>query len=596
MRRTHTCGDLGEKDVGRAVVLQGWVQSRRDHGGVIFIDLRDRYGITQIRFDPKISAKAHKDAEELRREYVIEAEGKVVRRPRGMENEKIKTGKVEVAAMNVKILNTSKTPPFEIDDRVELNEDIRLRYRHLDLRRPKMQRNIKIRHQIAKAVREFLDSEGFLEIETPMLGKSTPEGARDYLVPSRVHPGKFYALPQSPQLFKQLLMIAGFDRYFQIARCFRDEDLRADRQPEFTQIDIEMSFVDEEDIFDVVERLIQRIWREVAGIKLKAPFPRMTYRESMERYGTDKPDTRFGLELVDVSNIVRKSDFRVFVSALEEGGVVKCINAKGCASFSRREIEELTEFVGRYGAKGLAWMKVINGRLESSIIKFFDEKTQEELVKKTRAEDGDLLLFVADSYGVVSESLGALRIELAKRLGLASEEKYNFVWIYDFPLFEWSEEEGRHVAVHHPFTSPREEDLCYLDKEPARVRARAYDLTLNGVELGGGSIRISKREVQERMFKALGIGREDAEEKFGFLLDAFEYGAPPHGGIALGLDRLVAIITKNESIREVIAFPKNKAAQSLLDGAPSDVSERQLKELHLELDLPRSGEKTKEGE
>ncbi|MEO0248634.1 MAG: aspartate--tRNA ligase [candidate division WOR-3 bacterium] len=587
MKRTHTCGELTEKDIEENVTLQGWVNSRRDHGGIIFIDLRDRYGMTQIRFDPEVSKTAHKEAEGLRREYVIEVEGKVAPRPKGMENAKLKTGKIEVDGTKLTILNTAKTPPFEIDDRVETNEDVRLKYRFLDLRKPSMQRNLMIRHRVVKAVRDYFDERGFIEVETPVLAKSTPEGARDYLVPSRVHPGKFFALPQSPQLFKQLLMVAGMDRYIQIVKCFRDEDLRADRQPEFTQIDLEMSFVEEEDIFEIMEGMIKRVWKEVLGIDLKTPFPRIGYHEAMERYGSDKPDTRFGMELVGLDDVAKKSEFQVFQKVIEMGGTVRCINAKGCGNFSRKEIDELTQFATIYGAKGLAWMRMTDKGLESSVVKFFSEDLQNEIIKRTKAESGDLLLFVADKHEVVYAALGGLRVELAKRLKLLDPKKYNFIWVHDFPLVEWNEEEERYVAVHHPFTSPKDEDLHLIDKDPAKVRAKAYDLALNGVELGGGSIRIHKRDLQEKMFRALGIGEEEARLKFGFLMDAFTYGAPPHGGIAFGLDRMVALITNNESIREVIAFPKNKACQSLMDEAPSEVDEKQLKELHLQLDLPK---------
>jgi len=587
MRRTHTCGELGDKDVKKEVVLQGWINTRRDHGGVIFIDLRDRYGLTQLRFDPQVSKEAHKKAEPLRREYVIEAKGKVAPRPEGMANPKLRTGKIEVDVKELKILNTSETPPFEIDDRRDLNEDIRLKYRYLDLRRPGMQKNIIMRHKAVKAVRDFFDKEGFLEIETPMLAKSTPEGARDYLVPSRVNPGKFYALPQSPQLFKQLLMMSGFDRYVQIVKCFRDEDLRADRQPEFTQIDVEMSFVEEGDIFGIMERLMKHLWKATLNKDIKIPFPRIRYHEAMERFGSDKPDTRFGLELIEAGDIVKDSDFQVFKGVLERGGAVKCINAKGCAGFSRKDIEQLTQFVSIYGAKGLAWAKMAEGGMESSIVKFFPEKVQKRLIERTHAKKGDLLLFIADKHKIVYDALGALRVELAKRLKLLDDSKHNFIWVHDFPLVEWDEDEGRHMAVHHPFTSPKDEDLKHLDSDPTKVKAKAYDLALNGVELGGGSIRIHRKEIQERVFTALGIPQEEAKKKFGFLLDAFTYGAPPHGGIAFGMDRIVAMLTGNESIREVIAFPKNKAAQSLMEDAPSDVSRKQLRELHLELDLPK---------
>lgn len=585
MKRSHTCGELSAKEKGKKVTLQGWVNTRRDHGGVIFIDVRDRYGLTQLRFDPNVAKDAHKLSESLRREFVIEVSGKVAARPKGMANPKLKTGEIEVEVSELKILNAAKTPPFEIDDRRELNEDIRLKYRYLDLRKPNMQNNILMRHKVVKATRDFFDKHDFLEIETPMLAKSTPEGARDYLVPSRVHPGEFYALPQSPQLFKQLLMVSGFDRYVQIVKCFRDEDLRADRQPEFTQIDVEMAFVEEEDIFHMMEGLMKKIWKEALGIDIKTPFPRISHEEAMERFGSDKPDTRFGLELIDVEDIAGKSDFQVFKNVLEKDGAVRCINAKGCAKFSRKDIDALTDLVGIYGAKGLAWMKMTD-KLESSVVKFFDAKTQKELIERTKAKNGDLLLFVADKHRIVYDALGQLRIELAKRLGLRKEQ-YNFIWVHDFPLVEWDEDEERHMAVHHPFTAPKDDELKFIDDDPAKVHAKAYDLALNGVELGGGSIRIHQREVQEKMFKALGIGKEEAEEKFGFLMNAFTYGAPPHGGIAFGLDRIVAILTKNESIREVIAFPKNKAAQSLMEDTPSAVAGKQLKELHIDLDLPK---------
>jgi len=444
-----------------------------------------------------------------------------------------------------------------------------------------------MRHKVVKATRDYFDSLDFVEIETPMLSKSTPEGARDYLVPSRVHPGTFFALPQSPQLFKQLLMVSGFDRYMQIVKCFRDEDLRADRQPEFTQIDLEMSFVEEEDIFEIMEGLVKHVWKVALNVDLKTPFPRISHAEAMERFGSDKPDTRFGMELIDVEDVAAKSDFQVFKGVLDKQGAVRCVNAKGCAEFSRKEIDALTDFVGIYGAKGLAWIKCTENGLESSVVKFFNEKLQKELIEKTGAKKGDLLLFVADKHKVVYESLGALRVELAKKLNLLDNKQYNFIWVHDFPLVEWDEDEERHVAVHHPFTAPKDDELAMIDKDPSKIHAKAYDLALNGVELGGGSIRIHRRETQEKMFKALGISKEEAEEKFGFLLNAFIYGAPPHGGIAFGLDRIVALITGNESIREVIAFPKNKACQSLMDDAPNKVSKKQLKELHIDLDLPK---------
>lgn len=586
MKRTHTCGELTDKDVNKKITLCGWCSTRRDHGGVIFIDLRDRYGITQIVFDPSFNIESHKIAERLGREDVICVSGIVKHRKKDMENLKLKTGKIEVFVEKIDILNESDPPPMEIDDRVITNEDTRLKYRYLDLRKLSMQNNIAIRHKIIKAVRDYFDSLNFLEIETPILAKSTPEGARDYLVPSRIHPGKFYALPQSPQIFKQLLMVSGFDRYFQIARCFRDEDLRADRQPEFTQIDVEMSFIDEEDIMEVVEGMLKYVWRVVLDKDIKISFPRLTYNEAISKYGLDKPDTRFELHLVDVTSAVKNSNFEVFTKAVKQGGIVKCINAKGCASFSRTVIQELTNFVAVYGSKGLAWIKVTEKGLESSIVKFFDVKIQKELIKAANAKKDDLLFFVADvNHKVVNDAVGHLRIELAKRLKLIDNNHFNFVWVTNFPLVEWSEDEQKYVAKHHPFTSPKDEELKLLDKEPQKVKARAYDIVLNGIEIGGGSIRIHRNDIQSKMFSVLGMSKEESQQKFGFLIDAFKYGTPPHGGIALGLDRIVAMITGNESIREVIAFPKNKAAESLMDDAPSEINEKQMQELHIKLDF-----------
>jgi len=585
MLRTNTCGELTRKDNKKEVTLCGWTHTRRDHGGIIFIDLRDRYGITQIVFDPKHNKKTHSEAEHLRREDVIQIKGKVRPRGKGLENPKLKTGEIEVLVDQLNILNKAETPPIEVDDRIEINEDMRLKYRYIDLRKPKMQKNLEIRHKAIKAVRDFFDKEGFLEIETPMLAKSTPEGARDYLVPSRVNPGKFYALPQSPQLFKQLLMVSGCDKYFQIVKCFRDEDLRADRQPEFTQIDVEMSFIDQEDIYDVNERLMKYIWKKVLNIDVKTPFKRITYQEAMDKYGTDKPDIRFGLELTDITNIVKNSDFKVFTDNIKSGGIVKAINVKN-SPLSRKEIDELISFVQIYDAKGLAWIKVTDKGLESSIVKFLNEKIQKELIKKLKAQKNDLLLFVSDhKHFIVNAALGALRDHLAKKLNLIKPNTYEFIWATDFPLIEYDENEQKHVAVHHPFTSPKDEDIKLLDKEPEKAKAKAYDLTLNGVEIGGGSIRIHKREIQEKIFKVLGISQKEAQNKFGFLLDAFKYGAPPHGGIAFGMDRIVAILTNNESIREVIAFPKTKNAESLMEGSPSEVDEKQLKELNIKLDI-----------
>jgi len=584
MKRTNTCGELTKKDNNKEVTLCGWMHSRRDHGGIIFIDLRDRYGLTQIVFDPRQGKKVHSEAEHLRREDVMQVKGKVRLRGKGLENPKLKTGEIEVLIDELDILNKADTPPIGVDDRVDINEDMRLKYRYIDLRNPKMQKNLEIRHKAIKVVRDFYDKEGFLEIETPMLAKSTPEGARDYLVPSRVNPGKFYALPQSPQLFKQLLMVSGCDRYFQIVKCFRDEDLRADRQPEFTQIDVEMSFIDEEDIYELHERLFKKIWKDILNKDIKIPFPRLSHEGAMDRYGSDKPDTRFGLELVDVTDILKNSDFKVFTDNIKSGGIVKAINVKK-SSLSRKEIDELIDFVRIYDAKGLAWIKVTDKGLESSIVKFFDSKVQKDLVKRLKAEKGDLLLFVSDhKHFVVNDALGALRVHLGKKLGLIPDN-YSFVWITDFPLVEYDEDEQRHMAVHHPFTSPKDEDIKLLEKSPEKAKAKAYDLTLNGVEIGGGSIRIHKREVQEKIFKILGISQKEAQEKFGFLLDAFRYGAPPHGGIAFGMDRVVAMLTGNESIREVIAFPKTKNAESLMEGSPSEVGEKQLKELNIKLDI-----------
>lgn len=585
MLRSHTNGELRIDHVDSRVDLAGWCHSRRDHGGLIFIDLRDRYGITQIVFDPQINAEAHTEAEKLSREDVIRVSGTVKKRAEGMSNEKLATGEIEVFVDSFSMLNKSETPPFEIDERIKVNEDTRLTYRYLDLRRPTLQENMLIRHTAAQLVRKYFSEQHFIEVETPMLAKSTPEGARDYLVPSRVHPGEFYALPQSPQIFKQLLMVSGFDRYFQIVKCFRDEDLRADRQPEFTQIDVEMSFVEEEDIYTLVEGMLSLIWREIKGIEVPVPFPRMTYADAVSTYGTDRPDTRFDLKLVDVGDVVKDSDFQVFKSVVEGGGMVKCINATSCASFSRKDIEDYTDFVGQFGAKGLAWMKVTENGLESGIVKFFSDEIQAKLREMMHAEVGDLLLFVADKPKVVHEALGALRLELGKRLDLMDSDTYNFLWVTDFPCFEFSEEEDRLVALHHPFTAPQVQDVSLLETDPVKTKARAYDVVLNGTELGGGSIRIHDRDVQSKMFRALGIGEEEATEKFGFLLDAFKYGAPPHGGIAFGFDRICALLTGNDSIRDVIAFPKTKSAESLLEQAPSSVDTKQLDELHVKLSV-----------
>jgi len=577
--RTHTCGDLTKKDIGKKVKLCGWCHARRDHGGIIFIDLRDRYGITQLVFLPE--KPFFKDADKLRREDVIDITGIVKKRPKGMENPKLKTGEIEVFVESLTLLNKSRVPPFEIDDRIDVNEDVRLRYRYLDLRRPRMQNNLQIRYELTRTIRDYMNKQGFIEVETPFLTKSTPEGARDYLVPSRVHPGRFYALPQSPQLFKQILMVAGFDRYFQIVKCFRDEDLRADRQPEFTQLDIEMSFIDKEDIFKLCEGLMKEIMEKILKKKIKIPFPRISYQEAMEKYGTDAPDLRFGLELHDIDSLAKKTNFEIFKKA----EVVKCIFLN--KELTRKETDDMIKFAISLGAEGLAWARVANGIFEGSIVKFIPADVQKEIIKQLKIKENGTLFFLADRRKIVNEILGKIRVELAKRYGLIDEDDYKFCWVIDFPLLEYSEEEQRYVSVHHPFTMPYLEDLDYLDSEPEKVRSHGYDLVLNGVEIGGGSIRIHNKEIQKKVFKALEISDEEAKLKFGFLQDALSYGAPPHGGIAFGLDRLAALLTKNESIREVIAFPKNKAAQDLMCGAPSDVNPEQLKELNIKLDLPK---------
>jgi aspartyl-tRNA synthetase len=582
-RRTHNCGELRSEDVGKEVVLMGWVSRRRDHGGVIFVDLRDRWGLTQAVFRPDIQPEMHQKAEGIRSEYVLAVKGKVHPRPEGMANPKMPTGQIDVECFELKILNEAETPPFAIEPDIDVSEEIRLRYRYLDLRRPDLQQDLLLRHRTAQATRAYLSDGGFVEIETPFLMKSTPEGARDYLVPSRVNQGEFYALPQSPQTYKQLLMVAGFDRYFQIVRCFRDEDLRGDRQPEFTQIDIEMSFVDEDNVMSAAEGLTTHLFKEAIGVDVPTPFPRMTYKDAMDRYGSDKPDTRFGMEIVDLEAAARASEFQVFKSTLDQNGQVRGINAKGCAGYSRKQIEELTAFAGQFGARGLAWMKVTDAGLESSIVKFFPEAAQSELKRSLQTEPGDLLLFVADTPKVVADALGNLRLELANQLGLADKSVYNFLWVTEFPLVEWDADDKRFTACHHPFTSPVDSDLADMETSPGKVRARAYDLVLNGNEIAGGSIRIHQREVQKSMFRILGISQEEAEAKFGFLLNAFRYGAPPHGGIAFGYDRLVALLAGRDFIRDVIPFPKTNTAASLMDGAPSSVAVEQLRELGIRL-------------
>ena len=581
--RTYFCGEVLETSIGEKVKLKGWVSKRRDLGGLIFIDLRDRSGIVQIVFNPDVSAEALAIAEKIRSEYVIDVEGTVIERDSATINPNISTGKIEVQVENITILNASKTPPFSIDDKVEVSEDVRLKYRYLDLRRPAMFETLKMRHQVTQTMRNFLDSEGFLDIETPILTKSTPEGARDYLVPSRVHEGEFYALPQSPQLFKQLLMVSGFERYYQVARCFRDEDLRADRQPEFTQVDIETSFMSQEDIISLTENMLAKVMKAVKGIDVTLPFPRMTYNDAMSRYGSDKPDTRFGMELIDIAEVAKQSSLKVFTQALEKGGQVKAIVVKGGAvDYSRKEMDAYAEFAAIYGAKGLAWLKVEEDGLKGPIAKFFGE-LQDALVETVKAEVGDIILFCADKKSIVADTLGALRVKFAKERGLIDESVFNFLWVTDWPLFEYSEEEKRYTAAHHPFTMPFREDLDQLESNPGEVRAQAYDIVLNGYELGGGSLRIFERDIQEKMFKVLGFSEEEAKEQFGFLMDAFEYGTPPHGGLAIGLDRLIMLLAGRSNLRDTIAFPKTASASDLLTDAPSAVSAKQLQELNLRL-------------
>ncbi|WP_237792699.1 aspartate--tRNA ligase [Staphylococcus argenteus] len=584
-KRATYCGLVTEALLGQEITLKGWVNNRRDLGGLIFVDLRDREGIVQIVFNPAFSEEALKIAETVRSEYVVEVKGTVTKRDAETVNPKIKTGQVEVQVSNIKVINKSETPPFSInEENVNVDENIRLKYRYLDLRRQELAQTFKMRHQITRSIRQYLDDEGFFDIETPVLTKSTPEGARDYLVPSRVHDGEFYALPQSPQLFKQLLMISGFDKYYQIVKCFRDEDLRADRQPEFTQVDIEMSFVDQEDVMLMGEEMLKKVVKEVKGVEINDAFPRMTYKEAMRRFGSDKPDTRFDMELIDVSQLGRDMDFKVFRDTVENNGEIKAIVAKGAAEqYTRKDMDALTEFVNIYGAKGLAWVKVVEEGLTGPIGRFFEAENVETLRSLTGAEAGDLVMFVADKPNVVAQSLGALRVKLAKELGLIDESKLNFLWVTDWPLLEYDEDAKRYVAAHHPFTSPKEADIAKLDSAPEKAEANAYDIVLNGYELGGGSIRIHDGELQQKMFEVLGFTKEQAQEQFGFLLDAFKYGAPPHGGIALGLDRLVMLLTNRTNLRDTIAFPKTASATCLLTNAPGEVSDKQLEELSLRI-------------
>ena len=591
MKRTHRCAELSKAQVGQTVTVMGWVQKSRNKGGVVFVDLRDRSGVLQIIFEEnKCGTEIFEKAGKLRSEFVIAVTGQVCERA-GAVNKNLATGEIEVIAEQLRILSESETPPFHIEENSKTKEELRLKYRYLDLRRPDIQKNIMMRSRACAVIRNFLTEEGFLEIETPMLTKSTPEGARDYLVPSRVHPGSFYALPQSPQLFKQLLMVSGYDRYFQLARCFRDEDLRADRQPEFTQVDMELSFVDVDDVIDVNERLLARLFKEIIGVDVPLPIQRMTWQEAMDRFGSDKPDTRFGMELNDVTDVVRDCEFAVFKNAIADGGSVRGINAKGQGTMPRKKIDALVAFVKDYGAKGLAYIAIQpDGSIKSSFAKFMKDEEMQALIAAMQGEPGDLLLFAADKNKIVYASLGALRLELADKMGLLDKNQYNFLWVTEFPLLEWSDEENRFQAMHHPFTMPMEEDLQYIDTDPGRVRAKAYDIVLNGTEIGGGSVRIHQDDIQEKMFEALGFTKERAHEQFGFLLDAFKYGVPPHAGLAYGLDRLIMLMAKVDSIRDVIAFPKVKDASCLLTNAPDTVDEKQLEELGIRVNETEQAE------
>ncbi len=583
-KRTHTCNELRERHIDSKVLLNGWVDTRRDLGGVIFIDLRDRYGITQVVFEPGYNEPAHEIAKELRGEYVISIEGKVRKRPEGTENVDLETGLVDVMVDKIIILNKALTPPFQIKDDLDVNEDIRLKYRYLDLRRKEMQANLLLRHKMYQEVRKYFDENSFVEVETPVLMKSTPEGARDFLVPSRLHKGRFYALPQSPQQYKQLLMVSGLDRYFQVVKCFRDEDLRADRQPEFTQIDVEMSFVDTEDVYSMMEGLMKHLFAEVKGLELKTPIPRLTFDEAMEKYGSDKPDLRFDLPMVTLNEVFAKTGFKVFKDTLESNGVITGLVAKGCGTYTRNQLDVLTDYAKKLGAGGLIWMRVKDDGLEAPIAKFLSDEEKANLRDVLNAETGDLILILSGPRLKALSIMGSLRLEMAHRMELIkSDSEPKLLWVTDFPLLEWDDETQRYYAMHHPFTSPNTEDIELMDTEPGKVRARAYDLVLNGNEIAGGSIRIHNSVLQAKMFKALGISNEEAEEKFGFLMNAFKYGAPPHGGIAFGFDRLAMLFAGKNSIREVIAFPKTTSGSSLMDESPSVVDEQQLKELHLKI-------------
>jgi aspartyl-tRNA synthetase len=586
MHRTNTCGDLSLKEEGKEVTLSGWCDTVRDHGNLTFVDLRDRYGLTQIVLDHSKNKEIEEIIKKVRKETVLQVKGKVKKRPEGTENKDLKTGEVEIDVTEAFVLSEAEPLPIDLSERTKTNEDLLLKYRYLNLRKKEMQEKFLLRHKIVKVTRDFFDEEGFVDIETPILAKSTPEGARDYLVPSRVNPGKFYALPQSPQIFKQLIMLSGFDKYMQIAKCFRDEDLRADRQPEFTQIDIEMSFIEQKDLLEIQERFMKKLFKEVLNVDLKLPFPVLTYEEAMNTYGIDKPDTRFALELIDLTELLSKDDFNVFNSVVEKGGIIKGINLKGKAELSRKDVSKLEDFVKIYKAKGLATLKLVDGKLESNIVKFFKEENLEKLKEKAGMEENDLLLIVADTEKITFDAIGNLRNHLGKEFDLIDKNKWAFLWVVDFPMFEEDSEEKRPKALHHPFTSPKKEDLDKLESEPYKVKSDAYDLVLNGFELGGGSIRIHNPKVQKRVFNVLKISDKEAEEKFGFFLEAFKYGAPPHGGIAFGLDRLVMLMAGTKDIRETIAFPKNKAAVSPMDGSPGEVSQKQLDELYLMLSLP----------